>query len=77
MDTRETLAAKAAEAAVPPERTWRHVCFSKTKNFPYPRRNGFSTDRHVMHILTQKSKVTCNPSGFILNGSVDLKEAFK
>ena len=44
MDTRETPAAKAAEAAAP-KRTWRHMYFSNTKNFLYPRRNDFSTDR--------------------------------
>ena len=68
MDTRETPVTKAAEAAAPPERTWRHMCFGNTKNFPYPRRNGFSTDRPVLPIVTQKREVTCDPSDFFLNG---------
>ena len=71
MDTRETPAAKTAEAAAPRENL--ETCFSNTKNFPYPRRNGFSTDRPVLPIVTQKREVTCDPSGFILNGSVCLK----
>ena len=32
----------------------RHICFSITKTFPYPRRNGFSTDRLMLPIVTQK-----------------------
>ena len=51
----ETPAAKAAEAAAPQEKTKRHMCFSNTKNFPYPR-NGFSTDRPVLPIVNQKEK---------------------
>ena len=74
MDTRETPSAKAAEAAAPPERIWRHMCFSNTKNFPYSGRNGFSTDRPVLPIIAQKNReVTHDPSDFILNGLVCLK----
>ena len=40
----------------PPERAWRHMCLSNTKNFPYPRRNGFSTDRQMLPIVTQKKR---------------------
>ena len=32
------------------------MCFSNTKNFPYPRRNGFSTDRPMLTIVTQKQR---------------------
>ena len=32
------------------------MCFSNTKNFLYPRRNGFSTDRPVLPIVTQKMR---------------------
>ena len=35
-------------------RAQKHVCFSNTKNLPYPRRNGFNTDRPVLPIVTQK-----------------------
>ena len=45
----------------------------KTKNFPHPRRNGFSTDQPVLPIVIQKREVTCDPSGFVLNGSVQIK----
>ena len=55
MDTRETPAAKVAEAAAP-QREPGDMCFSNTKNFPYPRRNGFSTDQPVLPIVTQKKR---------------------
>ena len=32
------------------------MCFGNTKNFPYPWRNGFSTDRPMLPIVTQKKK---------------------
>ena len=44
------------------------MCFGNTKNFPYLGRNGFSTERPVQPIVTQKREVTCDPSGFFLNG---------
>ena len=56
MDTRETPAAKATEAAAPPERTQRHMCFSNIENFPYPGRNVFSTDWPVLPIVIQKQR---------------------
>ena len=39
-----------------PRETQGHVCFSNTKNLSYPRRNGFSTDRPVLPIVTQKKR---------------------
>ena len=65
MDTRGTLAAKAAETAATPERAQGHMCLSNMKNLPHPGRNGFSTDRPVLPIVTQKGEVTHDPSGFI------------
>ena len=56
MDTRETPAAKAAEAAASQREPKRYVCFSNTENFPYPRRNGFSTDQSVLPIITPKQR---------------------
>ena len=42
------------------------MCFSNTENFPYPRRNGFSTDQPVLPIvILDKREVTCNPSGIL------------
>ena len=38
----------------PLERT--HMYFSNTENFPYPRKNGFSTHWLVLHIVTQKER---------------------
>ena len=32
------------------------MCFSNAENFPYPRRNGFSIDRPVLPIVTQKER---------------------
>ena len=32
------------------------MCFSNTENFPYPRRNGISTDRPVLPIVTPKQR---------------------
>ena len=32
------------------------MCFSNTKNLPYPRRNGFSTDWPMFPIATQKER---------------------
>ena len=29
------------------------MCFSNTKNFPYPRKNSFSTDRPMLPVVTQ------------------------
>ena len=72
MDTRETPSTKAAEAAAP-QREPGDICALATKNFPYPRRNGFSTDWLVLPIVTQKREVTCNPFCFVLNCSVGLK----
>ena len=37
-----------------PGRTQRHMYFINTENFPYPRRNGFSTDWPVLPIVTLK-----------------------
>ena len=37
------------------------MCFSSMKNFPYPRRNGFSTDRRVLPIVTQKKRSHMQP----------------
>ena len=71
MDTRETPATKAAKAAAP-QREPGVICALATQNFPYPR-SGFSTDRPVLPIVTQKREVTCNSSGSVLNGSVCLK----
>ena len=42
------------------------MCFGNTKNFPYTRRNGFSTDRPVLPIVTLKGEVTCHTSDFFL-----------
>ena len=53
MPTRETPAPKAPEAASP-WREPRDICFNDTKNFPYPRRNTYSTDWSVMPIATQE-----------------------
>ena len=57
MDTRETPATKAAEAAAP-QREPGDICALATKMLP---------------IVTQKRAVTHDPSGFVLNGSVHLK----
>ena len=46
------------------------MCFSNTENFPYPRRNGFSTDWPVVPIVVQKGRSAQQPSGFFLKGSV-------
>ena len=48
----ETPAATAAA----PQREPGDMCFSNTKNFPYPRRNGFCTDRPVLPIVAQKKE---------------------
>ena len=40
----------------PLERSQRHMCLSNMENFPYPRRNGFSTDRLMLPIVTQKKR---------------------
>ena len=55
MDASKTPADKAAEAAVP-WRELRDLCALATENFPYPRRNGFSTDQPVLPIVTQKER---------------------
>ena len=55
MVTRETPAAKAVEAATP-QREPRDMCLSNTENFPYPRRNGFSTDMPMLPIVTPQKK---------------------
>ena len=39
-----------------PKRTWRHMCFSNTEKFPYPRRNDFYTDWPVLAIVTQEQR---------------------
>ena len=36
--------------------TCRHMCFSNTENFPYPRSNHFGTYKHVLPFVTQKQK---------------------
>ena len=73
MDTREAPAAKAAA----PQREPRDIWVLATQQLSLPKKNGFSTDRPILPVVTQKSEVTCNPSGFVLNGAVCLKEAFK
>ena len=45
----------AAKAAAPQGEP-REMCFSNTENFPYPRKNGFSTDWPVLPIVTQKER---------------------
>ena len=59
----------APEAAVP----WREpgdMCFSYIENFPYARRNGFSTDRLVLPTVTHNEGVTHDQSDFFLKSSV-------
>ena len=52
MDTREIPAVKAADAAAP-QRVLRDMCLSNFLNFPYPKRNYFSTYQHVLLMLSR------------------------
>ena len=70
MNTRETPAAKAAEAAAP-QREPRNICALATKS------TFFTQEKMVLAqtglcclLLPKKREVTHNPSGFFLNGSV-------
>ena len=58
-----TPAAKVAEAAAP-QRELTDMYLSNTENFPFPRRNDFSTDQPVLPFSPQNREVTCDPSGF-------------
>ena len=55
IDTMETPAAKAADAAAPQTEPT-DMCFDNTDNFPYPRRDSFSTDWPELPIVTQKQR---------------------
>ena len=72
MVTRETPAAKATEAATP-HREPGDICALATPRLSLPKKNGFSTDRPMLSIVTQKREVTRDPSGFFRRDSVRLK----
>ena len=56
----------------PPERAQRHMYLTNTENFLYSRRNGFSTDRPMLPIVTQKRRshsrsIWLLPKGFSMS----------
>ena len=65
MDTKETTAAEAAVATVP-QNTQTHMCLSIT--FLSQRRNHFSTNGHVLPIVTQKQRGDPGPIELLPKG---------
>ena len=73
MDPRKPPAAKSAEAAAP----WREptdICaLAAQRTFLTQEQMVLAQTGLCCLLLPQKREVTCNTSGFILNGSVHLK----